>query len=138
MTAAGGRDRVRVLVVDDSAEGRRAIGDAVALVSGFELAGSVASGDDALAVVSLDPDLVLLDVRMTGLDGLETSRLIRGSGHRAVVVLVSAFRRSELPDYADPCGAVAILHKAEVCPRRLSTLWQRLRADHDELAADTD
>jgi two-component system invasion response regulator UvrY len=135
MTAAG--DRVRVLVVDDSAEARRAIGDAVALVSGFELAGSVASGDEALAVLPrIDPDLVLLDVRMTGLDGLETSRLIRESGHRAAVVLVSAFRRSELPDQADSCGAVAILHKAEVCPRRLSTLWQRLRADHDEPTAD--
>lgn len=125
MTAA---DRVGVLVVDDSAESRAAIEHVILQTPGFELAGSVASGEEALDVLSrLDPDLVLLDVRMPGLSGPETSRLIRASGARSVVVLVSAHPRPELPDSVDSCGAAATLHKCGISPRELGALWQRLR-----------
>jgi DNA-binding NarL/FixJ family response regulator len=118
-------DRVGVLVVDDSAESRAAIGKVVVHTPGFELVGSVASGQEALEAVSrLDPELVLLDVRMPGLSGPETSRLIRAGGARSVVVLVSALRRPELPDSVEECGAAAILHKCELSPRRLVALWQ--------------
>jgi DNA-binding NarL/FixJ family response regulator len=118
-------DRVGVLVVDDSAESRAAIGKVVVQTPGFELVGSVASGQEALEAVSrLDPELVLLDVRMPGLSGPETSRLIRAGGARSVVVLVSALRRPELPDSVEECGAAAILHKCELSPRRLVALWQ--------------
>lgn len=128
MTAA--RDPIRVLVVDDCAEARAAIGDVVLHANGFELAGSVGSDEEALAVLArLDPQLVLLDVRMSGLDGLETSRLIRRSGSSATVVLVSALSRPELPSRSDSCGAAAFLHKHEVSPRRLGALWQSLQAE---------
>jgi two-component system, NarL family, invasion response regulator UvrY len=121
MTAA---DRVGVLVVDDSAESRAAIEHVILQTPGFELAGSVASGEEALDVLSrLDPDLVLLDVRMPGLSGPETSRLIRAADARAVVVLVSAHTRPELPDSVDSCGAAAILHKCEISPGKLGSLW---------------
>src|SRR4051794_41885468 len=79
---------------------------------------------------SLQPELVLLDVRMPGLNGPETSRLIRASGARSVVVLVSALSRPELPDSVEQCGAAAILHKCELSPRRLVTLWQDLHSQH--------
>jgi DNA-binding NarL/FixJ family response regulator len=128
MTAAG--DRVGVLVVDDSADARAAIGNAVVQTQGFELVGAVASGEEALYAVSrLDPELVLLDVRMPGLSGPETSSLIRASGARSVVVLVSALSRPELPDSVDSCGAAAVLHKREVSPRRLGRLWQTLQPE---------
>jgi len=121
---------VRVLVVDDSPESRGALGDAVAHTTGFELVGAVASGSEALAVLPrLNPDLVLLDIRMDGLNGVETSRRIRASGARGVVVLVSALRRSELPAGVSTCGAAAILDKAKVSPRRLGALWRRLESD---------
>lgn len=120
-------DRIRVLVVDDSAKARAAIEDAVVATHGFELVGSVASGEEALDVLSrLDPELVLLDVRMPGLSGPETSRSIRASGARPVVVLVSAHTLPELPHSVDACGAAAFLPKAEVSPRRLQALWQSL------------
>ena len=125
MTAAD--DRVDVLVVDDSAESRAALESVVLQTPGFELAGSVASGEEALGVLPrLDPDLVLLDVRMPGLSGPETSLSLRASGVRAVVVLVSAHPRPELPDSVDECGAAAVLNKSEVSPRVLGALWERL------------
>lgn len=126
----GSSGRARVVVVDDSTEARAAIEATVAHTSELELVASVASGEEALAVVPrVDPELVLLDFRMTGLNGLETSRLLRAGGSRAVVVLVSAVGRNELPDSVDSCGVTAVLHKSEVSPRRLSTLWRNLQSD---------
>src|SRR5436305_15271537 len=129
-------DRVGVLVGDDSAEARAAIGNVVAHTPGFELVGSVASGGETLELLSsLEPELVLLDVRMPGLNGPETSRLIRASGARSVVVLVSALSRPELPDSVEECGAAAVLNKCELSPRRLVTLWLDLHSRHAELTA---
>lgn len=121
-------DRVGVLVVDDCAEARAAIGNVVVETQRFELVGSVASGEEALDVLQgLEPELVLLDVRMPGLNGPRTCELIRASGARSVVVLVSAHTRPELPDSVGTCGAAAILYKGEVSPRRLQALWQSVQ-----------
>jgi len=121
-------DRVRVVVVDDSAEARAAIEYAVAQTSEFELVASVASGEEALEVIPrVDPDLVLLDIRMTGLDGLETTRILRARGARAYIVLVSALARQELPVGLETCGANATLPKSEVSPNRLGRLWRDLQ-----------
>jgi len=134
MTAA--EDRVGVLVVDDSAAARSAIESVVVQTPGFELVGSVASGEEALEVLSgLDPDLVLLDVRMSGLSGPETSRAIQASGACSVVALVSAHPRPELPDCADECGAAAVLHKRELSPRRLGALWREAHRPRSEVLA---
>lgn len=130
-TAAASRvgdDRVGVLVVDDCAEARAAIGSAVDEMHGFGLVGSVESGEEALDTLQrLDPDLVLLDVRMPGLNGPQTCSMIRERGTRSVVVLVSAHPRPELPDSVDTCGADAVLYKGDVSPRRLEALWQSVR-----------
>ena len=126
MAAAGGP--VRVVVVDDSAPARAAICEAVAEVEGFELVASLASGEEALeALPRLAPELVLLDIRMQGLDGVETCRRIVGAELDAVVVLVSALRDPEFPPGVETCGAAAVLDKAEVSPNRLGVLWQSVR-----------
>ena len=123
-------DRVRVVVVDDCPEARAAVEHAVVHADEFELVASAASGEEALRVVPrIDPDLVLIDFRMGGLDGLETTRLLHALGTRADVVLVSALGRGELPDYVDSCGVAAVLHKREVSSRRLSTLWRNLQLE---------
>jgi DNA-binding NarL/FixJ family response regulator len=124
----GSNQRVRVVVVDDCAEARAAIEAVVVQANGFELAGSVASGLEALKIVPrVDPELVLLDFRMSGLDGLETSRLLRAAGARAVVVLVSSLARRDLPGQVDSSGVAAVLRKSELSPRRLGALWRNLQ-----------
>jgi DNA-binding NarL/FixJ family response regulator len=123
MAAVGGR--VRVLVVDDSAPARAAIGEAVAEVDEFELVATLGSGEEALdALPCLAPDLVLLDIRMQGIDGVETCRRIVERECDAVVILVSAFIGPELRAGIESCGAAAVIDKAEVSPRRLGQLWQ--------------
>jgi DNA-binding NarL/FixJ family response regulator len=134
MTAV--EERVGVLVVDDSAAARAAIEGVVLQTPGFELVGSVASGEEALGVVSrVDPDLVLLDVRLPGLSGPETSRAIRASGAHSVVLLVSAHPRPELPECVEGCGAAAIVHKRELSPRRLGALWQEAHQPRSHVLA---
>lgn len=116
---------VRVLVVDDSAECARAIGEMVAATPGFVLAGTAASGPEALALQpKLKADLVLLDVRMPELSGIETARLMRDRGLGGVVVLVSAHASADVPGVAEACGAAAFVRKSELTLRKLAELWR--------------
>jgi len=125
---AAARAYVRVVVVDDSAPARAAIAETVAAVDEFELVATLASGEEALeALPYLTPALVLLDIRMKGIDGVETCRRVVEREPDAVVVLVSAFTGLELPAGVDTCGAAAVLDKAEVSPRRLGEVWRSVQ-----------
>jgi YesN/AraC family two-component response regulator len=65
---------VRVVTVDDQAAFRRAAEAVIRASPGFELAGEAASGEEGLSVVGrVQPDLVLVDVRMPGIDGVPAS-----------------------------------------------------------------
>jgi chemotaxis response regulator CheB len=111
--------RVRVLVVDDSVPCRRAASDVVRTAHGFELTGAARSGAEAVVLTErLRPDLVLLDVRMNGMNGFEAARQILRLRPETVVVLVSAWGAETLGS-----GAVATLHKRDLKPTVLNELW---------------
>jgi two-component system, NarL family, invasion response regulator UvrY len=115
--------RARVLVVDDSDAFRRAAASLVSAAPGLRLVGVAESGEEAIRLLpELKPDLVLLDVHMPGLGGLETARVIQSRRPEAVVVLVSADSGGIA---ADPrsLGAAAFLPKAELRPQKLAELW---------------
>ena len=122
---------VTVLTVDDQAVFRRAVGDLIAATPGFEELGQAASGAEALEMAeALQPDLVLLDVRMDGMDGLETARRLLASGCEAVVVLISL---NDVPEIASAIagGVAAYVRKQHLSTRTLRELWTahgRLRA----------
>jgi len=111
---------VRVLVVDDQAPFRRAARAVVGATAGFELVAEAESGEEAVEVAtSLRPDLVLLDIHMPGIGGIEASRRIAGTADGAVTVLLSTYRETDLPDEAHSCGAAAYVHKEDFGPRLL-------------------
>jgi len=115
---------VRVVTVDDQETFRRAAEDLIRHTPHFEFAGEAACGLDALeTVASTRPQLVLLDVRMPGIDGIETARRIRARHPDVVVVLVSAEDPEDLAPDVSGCGAAALIAKHELCPRRLAQLW---------------
>jgi two-component system, NarL family, invasion response regulator UvrY len=129
-TAAAGdtvaRRRVRVMTVDDQPVFRRVASALVDAAPGFERAGEVASGQQAIAMAAEDPpDLVLLDVRMPGMDGIETARRLTAAHPRCVVVLISLDDRPELPSLAASSGASAYIRKQDLSPRTLGKLWSR-------------
>ena len=115
---------IGVLVVDDQAHFRRVALEVVAATPGFESLGEAASGEEALALAAdLKPDLILLDVRMPVMDGIETARLLSRQQPGGVIVLISIDYPSELPDEVASCGAKALIRKRDFGSRALRRLW---------------
>lgn len=113
----------RVLVVDDSEIFLRAAASIVSAVDGLHLVGTATSGEEAIRLLpQLKPDLVLLDIHMSGLDGNETARIIRRNEPRTVVVLVSC-EPTGASEAARAAGAVALLDKRNLVPSTLQALW---------------
>ncbi len=84
-------DAVRVLVVDDQRVVREGLLMLLGLIDGLEVVGAAGDGEEALAMVEVaDPDVVLMDLHMPRLDGVEaTRRLARSHPHLPVVVLTT-------------------------------------------------
>jgi DNA-binding NarL/FixJ family response regulator len=124
---------ITVLAVDDRAVFLRATRELIAATPGFRQVGEAASGAEALQLAAdLRPDLVLVDVRMPEMDGVETARRLLASDPDTVVVLVSL---DELPHQA-PC---ATLRKQELSTRALRQVWDmhgRRAPAHDRARAD--
>ena len=115
---------VGVLVVDDRAHFRRVALEVVGATPGFEPLGEAASGEEALALAAdLRPELILLDVRMPVMNGIETARRLSTEQPGGVIVLVSIDDPSELPDDMESCGANAVMRKQDFGSRALRRVW---------------
>ena len=111
---------VTVLAVDDQEIFRRAARSLIAATPGFEQVGEAASGAEALELAEkLRPALVLLDVRMPGMDGIETACRLAEADHSMLVVLTSIEEVPELPS----SGVDAYLRKQDLTPGALREIW---------------
>jgi two-component system, NarL family, invasion response regulator UvrY len=116
--------RVGVLTVDDQAVFRGLARLVVEATPGFEPLGEVASGEEALSAVDdLRPDLIIVDVRMPDMDGIETARRIIAAHPETVVVLISVEDPLDIPSAAQDSGAVALVRKEDFKPTLLCDLW---------------
>lgn len=117
---------VRVLIVDDQASFRRAARSVVELTPGFLVVGEAETGEASIdAARAMQPDLVLMDVHLPGIDGLEASRrMLAASGRRPpVIFLLSTYKATEYLDQPTDCGATAYLAKAAFGSAALSAAW---------------
>jgi DNA-binding NarL/FixJ family response regulator len=120
---------VRVLTVDDQPLFRDAARAVIGAIPDFESVAEVPRGEDALALNErLRPDLVLVDLSLPGIDGLETSRRLAELHPAPLVILISADDDPVLRESAGEHGAVAFLSKQELGPRTLRALWERFGA----------
>jgi DNA-binding NarL/FixJ family response regulator len=105
-------DPVRVLVVDDHDGFRSSIVEALDLVPDVTVAGEACSGDEACrAVITLKPDLVLLDLSMPGMDSMDAARTIRRSNPDSQVVLFTALEDPAVEEEAVAAGALGLIPK---------------------------
>src|SRR5256885_1563378 len=122
--AAMGGLGARVLVVDDSDVFLRAAASVISDTSGLRLVAAVESGEEAIRLLpQLRPDLVLLDFQMPGMDGIQTTRIIRREEPRTVVIVISADLAGR-NDAARAAGAATTPAKPNFVPRTLDALWQ--------------
>ena len=118
-------DSIRVLVVDDQAPFRDAARAVIARVPGFELVGEATSGEEAVVLVEeLRPAVVLMDINMGAIDGVEATRIITMTFPETFVILVSTYAVDDRPPGARSCGAVAYVNKDELSPRFVRRLWE--------------
>ena len=104
---------VRVMVVDDTLRVRNMLTSMLAL-DGFEVVGSSGSGREAIAMIeTLDPDVVIIDYKMPGMDGLETARHVREARPAQIMIMYSAFIDPRLEAAAAEAGVAVCLDKVE-------------------------
>jgi DNA-binding NarL/FixJ family response regulator len=114
--------RIRILVVDDHQMLREALVGMLA-AAGFEVVGAVGDGADATSLaIELTPDVVLMDLSMPVLNGLDATRLLREVVPGVAIVVFSAFDSPELKRQAFDAGAVAYLPKGCSAERLRATV----------------
>jgi DNA-binding NarL/FixJ family response regulator len=116
---------VRVLIVDDQEPFRLAARMVVDATDGFEVVGEAETGEASVEMArELSPDLVLMDVNLPGINGLDATRqILSGQSDSVVVLLLSTYEEEEYAPRAAECGAAAYIPKAVFGPDRLESAW---------------
>ena len=116
---------VRVLIVDDQEPFRMAAHMVVDATDGFEVVGEAETGEDSVRMAEeLAPDLVLMDVNLPGINGLDATRQILAGSSPVVVLLLSTYEEEEYAPRAAECGASSYIPKAVFGPDRLESAWE--------------
>jgi DNA-binding NarL/FixJ family response regulator len=88
--------KIRIVIVDDHAILREGVRALLGAQADLEVVGEASDGQEAIAVVGkLDPDVVLMDIAMPGLGGIETTIELKKQGHRAKVLIMSQYEDRE-------------------------------------------
>ncbi len=121
-----GAPPVAVLIVDDQAPFRRAARAVIMATPGFEVVGEAETGEDAVRMAKeLEPGLVLMDINLPGINGIEATRQITTERAETVVMLLSTYREEELPPGAEHCGAARYVNKEAFAPDIVEEVWAK-------------
>lgn len=123
-------DPIRVLLVDDHQVVRRGLRTFLEVQDDIEVVGEASDGDEGVArAEELRPDVVLMDVKMPGTDGIEALRTLRGRGNPARVLVVTSFTEQRTVVPALRAGAAGYVYK-DVDPDALAGAIRSVHAGH--------
>jgi two-component system, NarL family, invasion response regulator UvrY len=124
-----------VVVVDDQAPFRQAAKAVLRRLSGFEFVGEASNGLEAIELVDvLRPELVLMDINMPEMGGIEAARRMVSAHPEVVVFLCSTYDVNDLPPGAADSGASAYLNKERFGAELLRRLWAARGAGSFQIA----
>jgi two-component system, NarL family, invasion response regulator UvrY len=113
-----------VVVVDDQAPFRLAAKAVLRRVAEFQLAGEASSGPEAIELVDrVHPELVLMDINMPQMNGIEAARQILAAHPETVVILCSTYDVRDLPADAGASGAAGYVNKEQLGADLLRRIW---------------
>jgi DNA-binding NarL/FixJ family response regulator len=113
----------RVLIVDDHAFVRRGVQSILQSFPEWEVCGEAVNGDEAVRLADeLKPDVVLMDVSMPGMNGIEATRIIRNAHHETKIVLLTLHESAEVLKNGFRVGATGYLLKADAEQELLKAL----------------
>ena len=105
-------DRIRILIADDHAFYREGVRAMLRDVPDLEVVGEVAAGDEAIArALALQPDVILMDIKMPGLNGIEATRRILHASPHVAILIVTMFEDDDSVFAAMRAGARGYLLK---------------------------
>ena len=103
-------NRTKILIAEDEAIIRLDLKESLE-AEGYEVVGETGRGDEVIGLVrSLEPDLVILDIKMPGMTGIQAAEIITEEG-LAAVILLTAFSQQDLVEQASNAGVLAYLVK---------------------------
>ena len=114
---------VRILIADDHELMRRGLRSILATRPDWEVCGEAVDGSDAIEKTKmLQPDVLVLDISMPRVNGLEVARAVRRDYPRTQVVILSQYDESEMRPYAIEAGARGYVSKAEASRQLLAAI----------------
>ncbi|MFD9093786.1 response regulator [Streptomyces collinus] len=123
-------DRIKVLIVDDHQVVRRGLRTFLEVQDDIEVVGEAADGAEGIArAEELRPDVVLMDVKMPGTDGIDALRRLRELDNRARVLIVTSFTEQRTVVPALRAGAAGYVYK-DVDPDALAGAIRSVHAGH--------
>jgi DNA-binding NarL/FixJ family response regulator len=123
-------ERLPVLIVDDQAPFRAAMKAVLRRTTEFELVGEAANGTEAVSLADeLNPALVLMDINMPEMNGIDATRALVSRHPEVVVILCSTYDAGDLPPEVATSGARAYMNKEHLGADTLRRLWDERDTD---------